>query len=492
MLESNGHAPVSTREEFAENVLLEGDALLADLRLENPRSPRTLTGFVKAMDESGPWERVPLILAAVGASGPCDQGFFDWVVERMRTLLRAAGSVDAVFLSEHGAASATVEVDPDGVVFRAVRSIVGPDVPILATLDLHANVSREMVDAADVLVAYRTNPHVDMAEWGADCARHLRAKLAGLKTFAAFQKLPLIPPSTSQLTKSGPYADIIAFGQARVRDGVIDVSVSSGFSLGDTPKNGLSVIVTATSKTRAESVAREVAQFAWNQRARFTTNLTPIDDATRMALAAGRGERAPLLFADVADNPGGGGRGNTPYILAAFHKAGVTGCVLGPFYDPELAAEAHRLGVGAEFTARFNRSEKTTFSEPFTAPGKVAALTDGRFVGRRGLVLGRSVDMGPTALVTVGGIAVVVTSIRLQAIDPRVMESTGVDIAKMRSVVVKSRGHFRAAYDEFFPDERIIEVDVPGLTTPVHARVPWKAVPRPIYPLDPEMSWAPA
>ncbi len=493
MLESNGHAPVSTREEFAENVLLEGDALLADLATPNPKSPRTLTGFVKAMDDAGPWERVPLILAAVGASGPADQQFLDWVVERMRALLRAAGPVDAVFLSEHGAASATVEVDPDGVVFKAVRDIVGPDVPILATLDLHANVSAAMVAATDVLVAYRTNPHVDMAERGADCARHLHAKLAGLKTYTAFQKLPLIPPSTAQGTKPGsPYADIIAFGQARVRDGVIDVSVSSGFSLGDTPKNGMSVIVTATSQDRARAVAREVAQFAWDQRARFTTNLTPIEQATAMALAAGRSERPPLLFADVADNPGGGGRGNTPYILAAFHKAGVEGCALGPFYDPELAAEAHRLGLGASFDARFNRSETTTFSEAFTAPARVVALTDGKFIGRRGLVLGRSVDMGPTATIAVGGIAVVVTSIRLQAIDPRVMESAGIDIAKMRSVVVKSRGHFRAAYDEFFPDDRIIEVDVPGLTTPVHARVPWRAVPRPIYPLDPDLRWAPA
>ncbi len=491
MLESNGHAPVSTREEFAENVLLEGDALLADLATPNPRSPRTLTGFVQAMDAIGPWTRVPLILAAVGASGPVDQQFFDWVVERMRTLLRAAGPVDAVFLSEHGAASATVEADPDGVVFKAVRDIVGPGVPILATLDLHANVSAAMVAATDVLVAYRTNPHVDMAERGADCARHLRAKLDGLKTFTAFQKLPLIPPSTAQGTKSGPYGDIIAFGQARVHDGVIDVSVSSGFSLGDTPKNGMSVIVTATSPDRAAAVAREVAQYAWDQRARFTTNLTPIERATAMALAAGRGEGQPLLFADVADNPGGGGRGNTPYILAAFHKAGVEGCALGPFYDPELAAEVHRLGVGARFTARFNRSETTTFSEAFEAPARVVALTDGKFIGRRGLVLGRSVDMGPTATIAVGGISVVVTSIRLQAIDPRVMESAGIDIAKMRSVVVKSRGHFRAAFDEFFPDDRIIEVDVPGLTTPVHARVPWRAVPRPIYPLDPDLVWAP-
>ncbi|MEK9967905.1 MAG: M81 family metallopeptidase, partial [Ferrovibrio sp.] len=110
MLESNGHAPVSTRAEFEASVLLEGDALLADLSSRNPRSPTTLTGFTAEMDRLADWERVPLLMAAVGASGPVDQDFFDWSVERIRKLLRAAGPVDAVFLSQHGAASATVDV----------------------------------------------------------------------------------------------------------------------------------------------------------------------------------------------------------------------------------------------------------------------------------------------------------------------------------------------------------------------------------------------
>jgi microcystin degradation protein MlrC len=492
MLESNWHAPVSTREEFAANVLLESEALLADLRLANPKSPRTLTGFVEAMEKGDAWERVPLVMAAVGASGPVEQEFFDWVVARTTALLRQAGPVDAVFLSEHGAATATRDFDPDATLFKAVRDIVGSEVPIVATLDLHANVSQAMVDQVDVLVSYRTNPHVDQAERGADCARHLRALLGGMKAHAAFRKLPLAPPQTAQLTKSGPYHDILAFGQERVRDGVIDVSVTSGFSLGDTPKNGMSVIVSATTRERAESVAREVAIYAWSQRARFTTTLTPLEIVVARAAAAGRGAEAPLCFADVADNPGGGGRGNTTYILKAFVAAGVAGCTLGPFYDPELAAEAHRLGVGAAFTARFNRSETTTFSEKYEAPARVVHISDGRFVGRRGGVLGRTVEMGPSAAIAVGGVTVVVTSIRHQAIDPRVMESVGIDLARQRSVVVKSRGHFRAAFDEFFPDERIIEVDVPGLTTPIHARIPWQHVIRPIYPLDPETTWEPS
>lgn len=492
MLESNGHAPVSTREEFAANVMLEGAALLADLADRNPRSPPTITGFAKAMDAAGPWDPLPLLMAAVGASGPVEQEFFEACVERFRQLLRAAGPLDGVFLSQHGAATATGDSDPDGTLFRAVRDIVGPDVPVVATLDLHANVSPAMVEFADILVAYRTNPHVDMAERGADCARHLRAMIAGFKPHAAMVKLPFIPPSTSQNTKSGPYADVIAYGQSKVGDSVIDVSVSSGFSLGDTPKNGMSVIVTATDQAKAEGVARDVAAFAWSQRQRFLARLTPLEAATAMALTCARDPARPsLLFADVADNPGGGGRGNTPYILAAFHREGVTGCAIGPIFDPALAAEAHKLGAGADFLARFNRDETTTFSGPFSAQARVTALSDGRFVGRHGMAEGRTIDMGPAAALTLGGITVVVTTIRHQALDPMFFESLGIDIASLRSLVVKSRGHFRAGFDEFFSDDRIVEIDVPGLTTPVLANVPWRHVPRPIYPLDPDMDWSP-
>lgn len=492
MLESNGHAPVSTREEFAANVLLDDAALLADLQAANPRSPTTLTGFAAEMDRTGAWQRIPLVMAAVGASGPVDQPFFEQVVRRMQDLLRAAGPVDAVFLSQHGAAIATGDDDPDATVFRAVREVVGPDIPIVATLDLHANVSAAMVEIADLLVAYRCNPHTDMAERGADCARHLRAMLDGLRPQAAFVKLPFIPPSTSQNTKSGPYADVIAYGQSKVGGGIIDVSVSSGFSLGDTPKNGMSVIASATDRAAAQSVARDVAAYAWSQRHRFTANLTSLEQCTAMALACGRDvSKSSLLFADVADNPGGGGRGNTVFTLRAFHQAGVQGCAIGPVFDPALAAEAHRLGIGAAFEARFNRDETTTFSETFAASAKVVALSDGVFVGRHGMAAGRTLDMGPAAVIAVDGIQVVVTTIRHQALDPMFFETFGIDIAKLRSLVVKSRGHFRAGFDIFFPDERIVEVDVPGLTTPILKNVPWKRVPRPIYPLDPELEWAP-
>jgi microcystin degradation protein MlrC len=491
MLESNGHSPVATREEFAANFIAAGADLEADWKAEHPRAPLTLTGFVDAMNASGPWAPLPLYCAMAGASGPVDHAFFREVLAEHEKRLRASLPVDGVFLALHGGAIGTREDDPEGVLLERVRAIVGPDVPILAPLDLHANVSRKMVDNASVLVAYRTNPHVDMAERGAECARLMREMLTGVKSAAGFVKLPFIPPSVAQNTKSGPYADIIAYGQSKIDERVMNVSVVSGFSLGDTVKNGMSVIVTTRGDAAlAGALARDIAQKTWDDRKRYVPKLTSLQDATRMALECGRDPSKPaLLFADVADNPGGGGRGNTVWILESFYKTGVQGAMLGVFYDPALVEEAHAKGSGERFRARFNRDETHALSGKFEADVEVLDLRDGPIIGKRGISAGHSINLGKMALLQVGGVQVVVIGVRQQAKDTEMFECFGIRIADARSVVVKSRGHFRAAFDLHFPDDRIVEVDVPGLTTPILTRVPYRNVPRPIYPLDPEMSW---
>lgn len=490
MLESNAHAPVATREEFAQNVLIEPAALLADLRSAHPRSPGCLAGFFTEIGRiEAAWRPVPLIVACVGASGPVDQPWFEAIVASMVSSLEAAlagGPVDGVFLSLHGAAIATVDADPDGVLLAAVRRVVGEGVPIAATLDLHGNVSAAMVAQADYLAAYLTNPHVDTHERGAECARALvRMMATGERSHRAFVKLPFIPPSVTQNTKSGPYGDIIAYGQTRVGGDVDNVSILSGFTLGDTPKAGMSIVVSARTADAARRTARDVATRAWGDRARYVPKLTSLDDATRMAVAVARDPSlAPLLFADVADNAGGGGRGNTVWILQAFHAAGVRGCTLGIFCDPAAAAQAHAAGTGATLHVQLNEHETHPLSGRFAGTATVMQLHDGNFVGRRGISAGHAIALGPCARLRFGGIDVIVVSVRQQAKDPVFLEALGVDIRTQRCLIVKSRGHFRAAFDEFFADEQIVEVDAPGLTTPVLKNVPYRNIPRPLYPLD--------
>ncbi|MCH7832845.1 MAG: MlrC C-terminal domain-containing protein, partial [Proteobacteria bacterium] len=167
------------------------------------------------------------------------------------------------------------------------------------------------------------------------------------------------------------------------------------------------------------------------------------------------------------------------------------GVLLGIFFDPALAGEAHKRGQGASFDATFNAAGETEYSKKFEAPAKVLALSGGECVGRRGLWAGRALSLGPTALLDLDGrIKVVVVSNRKQCADPVFFEMFGLDIAGARTVVVKSRGHFRAGFDEFFDDGRVIEVDAPGLTSPVLTRFDFKNLPRPVFPLDPDAAWA--
>ena len=491
MLESNRFAPVITEEDYLKRVYLAGDEILEDLHSADPKLPTEIRGFAAEMDQRGEWQPVPILVGLVEAGGPLDHAFFETAMQEIRSRLRAAGPLDAVYISNHGAMITTQNADPDGEIFQAVRDIVGPAVPVVATLDLHGNVSDRMVQLADAVIAYQTNPHVDMLDRGRDAAMILHELWAGMKPDVAFIRLPLVPPTVTLLTEAGPYADIMNYGQSLVGGDIANVSILGGFAYSDTPKNGMAIIVTARAANgSAQAVADKIARMAWGEHLRFVPNLTALADAVeKVAQVAADPSLPAVILADVADNPGGGGNGNTMWILQALHARGVSGVIVGVITDPALAAEAHRLGQGARFRAVFNRVPPDEFSQRFEADARVVTLRDGDCVGRRGFYAGRRMNLGASALLDLGGIQVVVISIRTQCADPIFLEMMGLNIAAARAVVVKSRGHFRAGFDEFFPPAQVIEVDAPGLTSPVLTRFDFKNLPRPVFPIDLQAEW---
>jgi microcystin degradation protein MlrC len=293
-----------------------------------------------------------------------------------------------------------------------------------------------------------------------------------------------------------PYGELIDLGQRRMREApyaerVLNVSVMGGFAFADTPFNGLTVVVTALDQDAADGLACEVAEAGWARRDRFRPSLTGLTDATALAKAAEDSTRHALIFADVGDNPGGGGRGNTMEILQAFLAAGVRNGLIGVINDPTLAAEAHIQGLGSRFLARFNREGGDDFSKPFEAEATVTGLRDQPVRGRRGIYANNTLDLGLSAALRIGGLTVVVISNRVQCADPVFFEMFGLDIAAARVVVVKSRGHFRGGFDEFFRHEDVVEVDAPGLTSPVLSRFAWRHLPRPLLPIDDNANWTP-
>ena len=492
MLESNGFAPVSDEVAFRSLCYMAGDEILDDIARSNASLPVEIPSFVDAMTRSSiAWEPVPIVVTAAEPGGPVDQGFFERTREDMKQRLQAAMPLDGVYIAEHGAMTGTKSHDPDGDLFEMVRQVVGPDVPVLATLDLHANISEKMVDNTDVLISYLTNPHVDQKESAGKACSLMIEMWDGMRPETAFIRLPLVAPSVTLLTADGPYADMINYGQQQITDEIANVSVVAGFVFGDTPMNGMAVVVTGRDQlASARALCADIANRGWQDRHRFQINLTSLDEATEMMLRNGREPSRPAqIFADVADNPGGGGRGNTTWILQSLIEHGADGVYFSNFIDPALAAKAHEAGEGASFEAIFNETSESRYSRKFNTPVTVVAVRDGKCVGRRGIWAGRALDLGPSALLQVGGVKVVVGSMRKQGADPVWLEMFGLDIRDARSVVVKSRGHFRAGYDEYFTPNRVFEVDVPGLTSPVLDNFEFKGLPRPVYPLDPETVW---
>lgn len=491
-LEANGFAPPTTRADFEAECWEEGDRI-TELAAGTSHLPLEIPGFYQRMNETGPWTPVPLILLAAQPGGPVLQQVFDEFMAIARQRLQQALPLDAVYVCSHGGSKATGDDDNDGTLVAMVRALVGPRVPVVVTHDLHCSVSERMVESADALIAYLTNPHVDHRERAAEAADLLRLMIGGVRTCKAFIRLPIAPPGVAMLSAEGcPFGDLLRLGQSLKQPPILNVSITGGFILTDVPKSGFTVNVTsAGDQQAADRVARQIAQAAWDDRYRYIRSLTTLEEAVALAKEASAGARAPVILADLADNPGGGAPGNTTFLMRALHEADVHGVVVGLFTDRELAKEAHRVGIRGRFSAVFNRVE-TEFAKTFEADATVECLSDGFDVGRRGRDAGRQIVLGTSALLRLqgSGLRVVVTSLREQPADPRTLEMFGVHIAQAKCLVLKSRGHFRAGFDEFFGDDQIFEVDVPGLTSNVLTNFRYRGLRRPIFPLDLDTQWS--
>ncbi len=495
-LESNRFAPACSKKDFEENMYFSGKEISIQARSEYPSIHLGVKGFYAHMDEvlGGPdsWQAAPTLVVGATPAGPVEEKFFLEYLECLETSLRTLDRLDGVYICQHGAAVATHTHDPDGDMFFLVRKLVGQDIPIIATLDLHANVSEKMVSSVDMLIGYKTNPHIDLYERGEEAASAMIEMFSGVRPQKYHIRLPLVAPSVTQRTAPGfPYGDLIRLGETFLDSDLLNVTILSGFAFSDTPKNGMSIIThSRSSLDNAQRVAEQLASAAWQDRERYKLEMYSLGDAVAMAKQVGDDTGLePLLFADPADNPGGGGRGNTTFILEAFLKAGVKGCTFAVFFDEAAVQVALSAGVNSKINITLNAEEEDQFSNPLPVQARVVSLHSGSFVGCYGMAAGTTADTGATAVLDLGGIFVICISKRQQCRSSDYISAFGIDASSCRSIVVKSRGHFRAGFQHLFSDKQIIEVDVPGLTSPNLSNFGWKYLPRPVYPLDNDTVW---
>jgi len=421
-----------------------------------------VSGFVEEALSAGD-ALIPLSWCSATPSGYVTRDAYNRFSEMLLAqLVEVADDIDAVYLDLHGAMVTEHLEDGEGTLLRAAREIVGPGVWIVASLDLHANVTEEMVDVADYLAVFRTYPHVDMAETGRRTAKTLQQLFArGVRPAKAFRKLNFLIPLTGSCTLEEPAASIYeAITKLDFGTPFLGASFATGFAPADIREAGPSILIYAETQTLADEKADEMLKLVCAHEAAFSANIWTAENAIAFTNERTKG-KGPVLFADTQDNPGAGGNGDTIGLLKALIDANAKNAVLGVLYDPVAAQAAHAAGKGALVSLNLGAHTGGAPNEtPIEANFHVLALSNGAFVADGPYYDGAYVSLGPTALIELPGIKIVVASKKVQCADRAMFTHIGCEPKDMDIVAVKSSVHFRADFASIASD--ILVVACPG------------------------------
>lgn len=427
-------------------------------------------GFIQRMQSSH--QLVPLLWTSGGAGGMVTREAFERIAGSMVGLLSQASPVDAVYLDLHGAMVTEDFEDGEGELLRRIRACVGDDIPIVISLDYHANVTPEMVRLSDGLVAYRTYPHIDRIETGEYAAQVIDAMLTrGRPTGRALRKLPFLIPLNGQCTLVDPSRHVVA--SSCVLDGdLVNLSYLAGFPPSDMYWCGPSVVAHAWNQAEADRAADAMAAAILEREGQFAEEMVSPKEGVDRAIKLSRTANRPVVIADTQDNPGCGGTADATDLLKALVAAGAQNAVLGFLCDAGAARAAHEAGIGQRITLALGGHSGPTGVSPLQAAFEVDALGDGRFKSTGAVTRGRDVDVGPMALLRIGGVRVVVTSKRLQAYDQAPFRHLGVEPAEQAIIALKSTCHYRAEFEPMA--EAVIVVLAPGYYLADPSAYPYK------------------
>ena len=453
-----------------------GDEVIARFRGTNTPTG----GFIEGAGEHG-FEVVPTIFANAHPSGPTPRDIFDTILGDLLDRIKAAGTVDGVLLELHGAMVAEGIDDGEGHILAAVRELVGPEVPILAQLDIHSNMSHRMVELADVLIGRETYPEIDQAERGRECADVLMRMLReGARPTMALRQLPLVW-GMNQVTAHPPMREAIAeLHRIEVQPGVICGSIATCFPLADIPDMGASVyIVTDGDQALAQQWADQLGEWIFARRADWQAVLPTTREALAQAEAEGR---FPVIFADRNDNTGGGAPGDSTGVLQTFVEAGLENAALLYMVDPEAVARCQQAGVGATLDLEVGGKSSPLQGNPVRLQAEVVTLSEGRFRYDGPRNKGLESSMGPSAHIRQGGIHVLLVSAREQPFDTAFSRTMGLDPRRMRYIGIKSAAHFRAGFEAWAGAIHV--VSEPGANNPPGGATAYGNLGRKLYPFD--------
>jgi len=430
-----------------------------------------LAGFIDSAEQNN-WDLVPTIWCAASPSAHVRKDAYERIAAVIVDDIAKAGHLDGVYLDLHGAMVTEHLDDGEGELLARVRRIIGKDVPLVVSLDLHANITPAMAEHADALIAYRTYPHVDMADTGRAAARHLALLLGTPRRFAkAFRQLPFLIPISWQCTNDEPCRSIYADLAKLETDAVPTLSFAPGFPAADFPDCGPVVLAYGNTQADADRAADAVAKLVTDQEAAFDGRIFTPDEGVTHAMSLAATARKPIVIADTQDNPGAGGDSDTTGMLRALLKNGAKKAAIGVIVDPEAAQAAHAAGAGQSVTLALGGKSGIPGDAPLTETFVVERLSDGRFLAPGPYFGGSQMNLGPSACLRIGDVRIVVGSRKAQLADQAMFRFVGIEPTEQAILVNKSSVHFRADFEPIA--ETILVCAAPGPMPVDPAALPW-------------------
>ncbi|MDE2748789.1 MAG: M81 family metallopeptidase [Chloroflexota bacterium] len=467
--------------DFAAQSLHVGEDMLSSMRA----SRSGIGGMIERASEYG-WTLLPTLYAAAMPAGIVTEAAYRRLLGELMNRLAQHRPVDGVLLALHGAMVAEGELDAETDIVAQARAIVGDATPIVVLLDMHGNISPRLVELADVLLAYNTNPHIDAYARGLEAAETLARLLRReIQPTAAYARPALLLPAQSTGTDAAPLAPVHArAADIKAEDEVVAIAVMAGFAYADTPYSGPSIIVTTDAQPAlAASYAEELSAILYARRSEALPRFLSPEEAVSKAKQL---ERGPVILVDSADNIGGGTAGDGAEALAAMLAQDVRdGAIV--LADPEAVAICWDAGEAAEVRLAVGGKVDDWHGRPVTVTGTVRALSDGEFDcelpdNHFASFYGDRVQMGRSAWLRAAGVNILLTERKTPPLDLAQLRHIGIMPERQRMIVVKSAVAWRAAYQPIAA--AVIEMDTAGLCSANLSRFPYRHLKRPVFPLD--------
>ena len=403
---------------------------------------------------------VPLAYTSAEPSRQVSASAFERIMGVITASLSDAMPVDGVYLDLHGAMVYEDFNDGETEIIRRVRAIVGADIPIVVSYDLHGNITPQCFELASGMIGYRTYPHTDMYETGERCAALLHHLLEGKKVYKTFRQVPYLIPISRQSTNTEPARSIYDEIAALEKDpALLSATLMMGFPPADIFDMGPSIFTYALNQEKADQAAQHLYDQMLKHESDFALQVYSAKDAVKKAIELSHSASRPVILADVQDNSGGGATSDTVGILEELIKQQAEGVALGLLFDAEAAALAHQVGEGKEITLDLG-GKLMPGDTPLHATFRVEKISEGTFPATGPMSKGMQVNLGRMAQLRIGGVRVVVSSVRTQANDQSYFRQVGIEPAEMKILVLKSANHYRADFEPI--SSIILPVESPG------------------------------